>query len=627
MNKSKSLTLLFILVLMTSFTANAMAAKGPSVTAFVLHNPVMAEPALPDYTTHFANFKIVMDLLRNDYRVLWLAEKKTLPAISLSGEEPMEMELYRGDFIVPVDGYSREELAYLHSILGHALEKAKIAGITTSISAKVIPLNYPKILVSAQSWASCGWWYYDCLLDGDVPFDHIYEEGEVYIDPSEHNLIVEHGGWGIVPEEYNASLRRFVKEGGNYVGSCWGAMMSVYRESYPPAEKMDWPFCFYHKGQPGYITGEKTFMHEKWNCGSGIADAWDDATWNRFGKKRVKNVTKHDRNVLWASPLSGQGPVILRNENPDHPVMWGLPEYFENVYWNGPVMKAGKYAKVLATFRNVVEERYGFNANYPNEIYNPDEEPNTIYQVSHDWGTEEGVEIWKDILSDAGKALYVASHRPGEGKVMVFGCHPEASPSLNPYGKYDWGYYVLYKALLWATSDDETRLSIRKEAALKDMEAGPEKVKVGRGKEIDMGDIKSKAQEGMDYVKGVVRKKNLNVGYNVGWGLIYTGEILEMIKEQADYFENWYDELKRIGTPEAKELMESIESWKESTGPVFTKMLPKLKEVTPANCMEPLYDWQFNFWRIRMGPIWEQAMGGMTLKKDVGYLLYYYGVR
>ncbi|MHA1834621.1 MAG: hypothetical protein ACTSV7_11620, partial [Candidatus Baldrarchaeia archaeon] len=409
----------FFSVLLTLSVINTMVAEEPSVTAFVLHNPAIVEPALPDYTTHFENFKIVMDLLRNGYKVYWLAEGKMLPTISLTGEEQIEMELYRGDFIVPVSGYSKKELAYLHAMLERASEKAKIMGITTGMSAKVIPLNYPKILVSAQSWASCGWWYYDCLLNADIPYDHIYEEGKVYIDPGKHNLLIEHGGWGIVPEEYNASLRKFIKEGGNYIGSCWGAMMAVYRESYPPDEKKDWPFCVYYKGQPGYIVEEKTFKHEKWNCGSGIADAWDDATWNHYGKIRIKNITKHDRNVLWASPLSGQGPVILRNEDPDHPIMWGIPRYFENIYWNGPVMKVGKYAKVLATFRNVVEENYGFNANYPSEIYNPDESPNAPYKLSHDWGTEEGVEVWKDILSDAGKALYVVSQRPGEGKVCI----------------------------------------------------------------------------------------------------------------------------------------------------------------------------------------------------------------
>ena len=599
--KKLSIGLICLIVIswvIISATTVKSSANGSKITAFVLLNPLF-EPTLPDYTHHFANFKVVMDLLRNNFKVYWVAKGEEVSTLCIKTGEIKEVKLNRGDFIIPIKkNYSKERLSYLFSMLDLASKRnAIVKGLTESVTLRVIPLNYPKILVSAQSWASCGWWYYDCLLEGEVPWDHIYQEDGKYIDPAKHNLIIEHGGWGIVPEEYNKALRRFVKEGGNYIGSCWGAMMSVYRESYPsdPAKKGDFPFCVTINGRRGYITGEKTFTPKGYNVGSGIADAWDDATWNFYGRQsKSRNVTKHDTSVLWASPLAGQGPVILKNEEPDHPVMWGLPPYFENIYWNGPVMKVGKYAKALATFRNVVEERYHFNANYPPEIWDPkDPRYLKVYELNHDWSTKEGVETWRDILTDAGKALYVASQRPGEGKVMVYGCHPEASNSMNPFGKYDSGYYVIYKSILWTTSGSKTQIRIAKAISLDDIEKKSSKVKVETKKEIEMRNIKNKAQEGINYITSLLRKRNLDRQSNAGYYLIYTRDILKMINEYADYFENWYDEAERIGTSKAMELVRTIDSWKKETESILTTMLSKLKKVTPKNVMDPLYDWQY----------------------------------
>ena len=114
--------------------------------------------------------------------------------------------------------------------------------------------------------------------------------------------------------------------------------------------------------------------------------------------------------------LGGTGSVEIKMEAPAHPVLWNLPpEKLKTLYFNGPVLKGrAPSATVLASLKTALFAKGSVDA-------------------------EE----------EYGKAIWIAGQRDGEGKVVVFGDHPEAPPVTG--GEYQWQecHRACFNAILW----------------------------------------------------------------------------------------------------------------------------------------------------------------------------------
>ena len=124
--------------------------------------------------------------------------------------------------------------------------------------------------------------------------------------------------------------------------------------------------------------------------------------------------------------LDGQGSLIVKNEAPDHPVMWHLPEEFSQYHRGGSVLEAaGASAVSLASVKTAELKRSKKAAEAP------------------------------------GKTLWAAGQRPGEGRAVVFASWPSVAMLKN--GKREKTNYMvgpvatnrlLSNAIFWSTAGD-----------------------------------------------------------------------------------------------------------------------------------------------------------------------------
>jgi|GEM_PF-962860 len=131
----------------------------------------------------------------------------------------------------------------------------------------------------------------------------------------------------------------------------------------------------------------------------------------------------------------GVGVVTLSNSMPDHPVMYGMPEQFQIVHYNGPVFEATPSREVteaseifgLASFS-------GFGKNFtPSERFHGGDTPNQ-QTFLHD-------------CIDEGRYAIVAGEF-GLGRVVAFGPHPEFGFDVPMVGQELPGR-MLVNAIMW----------------------------------------------------------------------------------------------------------------------------------------------------------------------------------
>lgn len=101
----------------------------------------------------------------------------------------------------------------------------------------------------------------------------------------------------------------------------------------------------------------------------------------------------------------GVGVLVSRNASPDHPVMEGMPEYFEITHYNGPLFRGGD---VLATVDSVTEN---FT---PAERFLGDYKGQTLID-----------EAERQHIPN------IVAGSLGNGRVVLFGSHPEFGSTLG----------------------------------------------------------------------------------------------------------------------------------------------------------------------------------------------------
>lgn len=363
--------------LLSALIAAPVAAAEP--VAVVLTHPQKDDG---NYAGHRENLQTVWRLLRNGFAVHWVSQ--ACDVATSTGRTRLEP----GDYLVPLN---QPHPAYLKFLVQQTAPQG--VRVSKPFTCRAYPLHYPRILLDAHTWAGNYNWYYETLAAAGLDFDQLYEHNADSFDPQQHNLFVVPGGGGKIPADYNPLLKQYVQQGGNYLGSCWGCAQALY------------------PSKVTYGTGN----------GAGIADAHNSETSRSYGA------------------LGGIGPVTLKNEVPEHPLMWHLPARFTNIYWNGPVMRTGKNATSLATLVDVDRQAFQFHVRDP-------------------------AQQQRDAEEEFGKSLYAFSQRQGEGKVIVFGCHPEATNWMSPFSAPAAGPRAIWNALLFATCDAECKVKLPRAA-------------------------------------------------------------------------------------------------------------------------------------------------------------------
>lgn len=517
-----------LLALSLALSADHTVAAGDSPWAHVLTNPHPVRDGF-QYQGHSENLRIVLDLLRNGCRVEWVA---VLPADknSLKGRI-----VRRGDFLVPM----KQPKAILAQIILAEVPKARRLAINGAFSCEVYPLRNPRILLDAHLWAGNYYWYYDTLLLGGFAFEHLYQHDEKSFDPQRHNLFVVPGGGGSIPLNYNELLRNYVAGGGNYLGSCWGCAQALY------------------PSKVSYGSGN----------GAGIADAHNDEITRSFGA------------------LGGTGHIVLRNDAPDHPIMWDLPQEIHNIYWNGPVMKPGKLSHRLASLVNVVADDFRFHSNNPKQR-----------QI--------------DAAEEQGKCLYLTSQRPGEGKVTVFGNHPEASNGVNPFDAHPMGYKAIYNAILFSTADPKRTISLAAPSGPAVLEAA-EQMKLTESRTSEAFQT---VQTQIEQLQQIVTKK-LNEDRRRWTEDDKSGFFLLRLQAALKQLQRCSLARPIEDDQEAEELRQRIDRWSD----LVSRNLQQLAKRLPAVKAEQLNRQQSTRWHSIVCPILERSIELTHLNRDVRY--------
>lgn len=204
-------------------------------------------------------------------------------------------------------------------------------------------------------------------------------------------------------------IASFVHEGGTYFGCCGGSYIgSVVRERFKnwwhPAKK--------------YMT---ILNAEDWHI-----DEYSDSGFK--------------------SP--GQGTFIAKNSARDNPIMFGLPEFFECVHWNGPVWTLLEAAVEKASspislieFENVSQNKFT-----PSEFYKTN--------VIRDETKFKNTGIVKACIK---KKTAIAQGFYGIGLAVLSGSHPEMKPEYGLKLSDDklWdSARILSNACFWAASNN-----------------------------------------------------------------------------------------------------------------------------------------------------------------------------
>lgn len=334
-------------------------------------------------------------LLRGGYRVLWITES---PA---AGEGPAA-----GGFLVPLapafdPGLSEPvAAAVVWDVLNEAGVHAVPAtggGILAAPMAPVrvgvyggggAPFNHAAIM------AACG---FRCrfLSDAEVRAGALHEV-DVFIVPGGGSRAM-HGQIEPLGEAGCRAIAEFVRDGGMYIGCCAGTYDCIVNSdafvaSCPPQRHLQ-------------------LLN---------ATAWQgEAAIEMFGSIQ--------------SP--GVGVIELRNDNPTHPVMLGLPPVFPIVHYNGPILDPlpdsripGASAAVgLASFAGITDR----------------------FTAAEDFAGPAAAGDGTYIASGLAAARFAAAFGEfGTGRVVAFGSHPELGPDL-PMTEWFGAARMLANAVLW----------------------------------------------------------------------------------------------------------------------------------------------------------------------------------
>jgi len=135
--------------------------------------------------------------------------------------------------------------------------------------------------------------------------------------------------------------------------------------------------------------------------------------------------------------------MVFKNINPNHPVMWGMPETFEMVWWQGPIFEIVSSDLMYPSTAEGLVVNHGFTDFFTAAEYYSD------LREQKEVGFMDTT-VYKSISQ--GKPV-VVSGTYGSGKVILFGPHPEFKTELTLNGYQYVPARMIANAVLWETSE------------------------------------------------------------------------------------------------------------------------------------------------------------------------------
>lgn len=365
----------------------------------------MADPrpmalAIDPETPWTAAFRFANQLVRGGTRVL-----------TVTGELPgaSEPTLARGTFIIPLSSAFDVGLGEPPAVtaIEAAAAEAGVRLLPVDAGAGVVAAPVAPVVVGlyggggapfnqASLLAECGFMI-RFISDAEVRAGQL-DDLDVFVMPG-GGFRAMHGQIEPLGEAGCRAIATFVERGGMYIGSCAGS----YDCAIAPED---------------FVRSCPAQRHLQ------IINA------------RVWNDTPAEFGAL-QSP--GVGVVTVRNERPDHPVMYGLPETFDLVHYNGPIfevldeplIEGASLATGLASFSG----------------WTPDFTPGEAFAGE----PVDGNETLLARAVAAGRHTGVAGYY-GAGRVVAFGSHPEFGDDL-PMARWSLPARMLANAVLWQATE------------------------------------------------------------------------------------------------------------------------------------------------------------------------------
>ena len=381
--------------------------------SFNLASSVNAETMPRAYIIHvneknwIASHQLVNLLLRSKIPVYWVSKSFVYDGVTYS----------EGDFIIPITvtpiysaAPSSDEINNLTTFLASKLN-VTLVPVTKDIEVTVYLLRPVKIAVYGGNGAlptpyielfSTLGFLTEYIDDNDIRagllknFDILVMPG----DGSDSELLT-------LGVEGGQKVQEFIASGGGYISSCAGSWAAAL-------------------GVPG----------------------WDISYNLQLINAKLWNVIEGAGTFKKLYP--GIGVMIFKNTNPTHPVMWGIPETFEMVWWQGPIFEIAPNILQYASKAEGLVVQYSFTEKFTAAEYY------TNLKAQMEKGFT-GTTVYNALV---GNKPVVVSGTYGRGKVVLFGPHPEFKTELVLNGFSCIPGRMPINAALWMSSTGPYTLSI-----------------------------------------------------------------------------------------------------------------------------------------------------------------------
>ena len=369
-------------------------------------------------------------MLRKDVSVYWITSDLSILSKKLNNDSfSSKREFETGSYLVLMTGNKEKyNITLATSNYYKKRYEVKIFKIVELPKIlRVYKLNIPKIAFYNET--NVGFRSYsENLYNAGFIYQKILSRTDILqnLTKENFNIIIWGGGNNNLTDAFKVhcsikgflarnKIRRFIENGGGYVGSCYGGIMAASGGYHPIGLPREFPY-------------------------SGIL---------KFLPLQLKLI---DASVF--KGFVGIGSLSVRITNPDNPITFGLPEIIENNNMlGGPIFIERKTGKSNTDVVAVIED-----TNRDTWIWGPMMQ-NSIWWNSKIISYKEKIRIANRWMNySIGKALWVTGEF-GKGKVVAFGSHPEYLSSYDPYHPVGFPPRVIYNSVFYVTSDGPSTIN------------------------------------------------------------------------------------------------------------------------------------------------------------------------
>jgi len=364
--------------------------------------------------------RLVNKLIQDDLPVYWLSSDETFKIQGINEEEITSSKMYqKGSIVVKFSSDSSinkkvASFSYMYSLNGQ-VEAHKIMEKVDNVKAyKLVKPRIAYLDVSNSNYTTMTPYY--MRQGGFSEVDMLdWDEIPQKLNNKDYNLFICGGATtdtlksaGVTVFEINRAVNtisRFIKNGGGYVGTCFG--------SYLASSGIVLPINFLHASFPNLPLLNIGFI----GC--------DYATMNA---------------------LPGGGDVKVRAVVPDHPIFFGVNETTNHYLAEGGAIFNwhGRHTEILAVLDDINEDRFDWwDGNDEEDKYNI---PKSLRNIWTNFGLNKPI---------------VAVSTLGEGRAINFGTHPEFGVSWEKQYR-DWtdSRRLIYNSIFFSIVGDPIDIGI-----------------------------------------------------------------------------------------------------------------------------------------------------------------------